>query len=240
MLAPYTYLMINFSAFIICFVFSFDKRIQFNKHFGAFIKACLIVPIPFLLWDAWFTDRGVWWFNYNYTLGLSIAGLPLEEIMFFIFIPFACVFTYYCLEKFFDLSWANVFNNIIVFASSVIAIVIAFLYYEKAYTQITALAVTLTLLYLHFIAKVNWIGQASFIYLILMLGFFPVNGLLTGTGLESPVVNYNTQEILNIRILTIPVEDFVYGYTLFLLNVYFFKKFQKPVYSTASVEITSQ
>ena len=120
------------------------------------------------------------------------------------------------------------FNNMIVFAGCIVGAAVAFLFYDKAYTMLTAIVVTLTLIYLHFIAKVPWIGQASFVYLILMLGFFPVNGILTGTGLESPVVNYHPEEILNIRVLTIPVEDFFYGYTLFLMNIYFFKLFQKP------------
>lgn len=225
MLTPYTYLLINFSAFIICFIFSFHRRIQFNRYFSAFIRASVIVAIPFLLWDVWFTKMGVWSFNTKYTIGYTFASLPLEELLFFIVIPFACVFTYFCLDKFFDLSWANVFNNIIVFATCIVSLVMAFLHLDKIYTLVTALAVTFTLVYLHFIDKVQWIGQASLVFLILMLGFFPVNGLLTGTGLESPVVNYNPQEILNIRVLTIPVEDFVYGYTLFLLNIYFFKIF---------------
>lgn len=54
-----------------------------------------------------------------------------------------------------------------------------------------------------------------------------VNGVLIGNGLESQIVNYNMDQILNIRILTILVEDAVYGYTQFMLNIYFFKQFQK-------------
>jgi lycopene cyclase domain-containing protein len=83
------------------------------------------------------------------------------------------------------------------------------------------------LLFLHFIAKKEWVGQATLVYLILMSGFFPVNGILTGTGLESPVVNYNPSEFLGIRMFTIPVEDAVYGYSQFLLNIYFFKFLQQ-------------
>jgi len=99
------------------------------------------------------------------------------------------------------------------------------LYYEKIYTLVTALITLSTVLYLMFVAKVDWIGQASFVFMILMLGFFPVNGVLTGTGLESPIVNYNPQEFLNIRMGTIPIEDAVYGYSQFLWNIYFFKFF---------------
>ena len=83
------------------------------------------------------------------------------------------------------------------------------------------------LLFLHFIAKKEWIGEATFVYLVLMLGFFPVNGLLTGSGLEKPIVNYNPSQFMGIRMFTIPVEDAVYGYSQFLLNIYFFKLLQR-------------
>src|SRR5690554_2224764 len=222
MLQSSTYLLINFLTIIICFIASFDKRIQFYKHFGTFLLSSTIVAIPFISWDVWFTDMVVWWFNTDYTLGVIIAGLPMEEWLFFYCIPFACVFTYYCFDKFFDLSWTSVFNNVIVFLTMIVCVVAALLYHDKIYTFITALVTLATVLYLHFIAKKEFIGQVSFLYLILMVGFFTVNGVLTGTGLDSPIVNYNPEHLLDIRILTIPIEDAVYGYSQFMLNVYFF------------------
>lgn len=224
---PYTYLIINFLTVIICFIYSFDKRIQFNKHFTAFLKAGVLVAIPFIAWDVWFTDLGVWWFNTDYTTGLILLGLPIEEWMFFIFIPFSCIFTYFCLDKFFDLNWTKSFNNIIVFITIIVSMVVALLHYDKIYTFVTAIVTVATLIYLHFIARVDWIGKASLVYTVLMLGFFPVNGVLTGTGLEAPIVNYTPDRFLGIRMLTIPVEDAVYGYAQFVLNIYFFKIFSK-------------
>jgi len=184
------------------------------------------VAIPFIAWDVWFTATGVWWFNTDYTLGIELAGLPLEEWLFFICIPFSCVFTYFCFDKFFKLDWLSGFNNIIVFVSVIICSVMALLHDDKVYTLVTAIATITTLIYLHFIARADWIGKASLVFTILMLGFIPVNGLLTGTGLETPIVNYNPEDFLGIRILTIPIEDSVYGYTQFLLVLYFFKRFK--------------
>ena len=223
----FTYILVLFFTVIICFIASFDKRLQFNKHFGAFLKASVLVAIPFIAWDVWFTAKGVWWFNINYTMGLNIAGLPLEEWLFFIFIPFSCIFTYYSIDKFFKMEWLSGFNNLIVFVTVIVCSVTALLYYDKIYTLITSLSAILTVVYLHFIAKADWISKASLVFTILMLGFLPVNGILTGTGLETPIVNYNPDDFLGIRILTIPIEDSVYGYTQFLLVLYFFKHFKQ-------------
>lgn len=223
----YTYSLVLLFTVIICFIASFDRRIQFNKHFGAFLKASVLVAIPFIAWDVWFTAKGVWWFNIDYTMGLNIAGLPLEEWLFFIFIPFSCIFTYYSIDKFFKMEWLSGFNNLIVFVTVIVCSVTALLYYDKVYTLITSLSAILTVVYLHFIAKADWISKASLVFTILMLGFLPVNGILTGTGLENPIVNYNPDDFLGIRILTIPIEDAVYGYTQFLLVLYFFKHFKQ-------------
>lgn len=223
----YTYSLVLFFTVIICFVASFDRRLRFDRHFGAFIKAAVLVAIPFIAWDVWFTAKGVWWFNTDYTLGIVIAGLPLEEWLFFICIPFSCVFTYYCLDKFYKMEWLSGFNNLIVFVTVIVCSVVALLHYDKIYTLVTAIATILTLIYLHFIVRAKWIGKASFVFTVLMLGFFPVNGVLTGFGLESPIVNYNPNNFLGIRIITIPIEDAVYGYTQFLLVLCFFKLFSK-------------
>lgn len=229
MLQSYTYILINFFTIIICFIASFDKRLQFNKQFGAFIIAACIVAIPFIAWDIWFTAKGVWWFNTDYTLGVILAGLPIEEWLFFFCIPFSCVFTYYCFERFFKWSWAASLNNIIVFVSIIVCGVVALSFKDKMYTLVTASVTIITLVYLHFIARKDWIGRASITFFILMTGFFPVNGILTGTGLDAPIVNYNPDSFMGIRMLTIPIEDAVYGYAQFLLVLYFFKIFQKKI-----------
>ncbi|MDN5478590.1 MAG: lycopene cyclase domain-containing protein, partial [Chryseobacterium sp.] len=99
--------------------------------------------------------------------------------------------------------------------------------HDKIYTFITFLSTAVSMFTLYFVLKSRWIGKASFIYLVLMPGFLLVNGILTGTGLESPIVNYNPQDFMGIRMLTIPIEDTVYGYEMILWNIYLFQKLKR-------------
>jgi hypothetical protein len=56
-----------------------------------------------------------------------------------------------------------------------------------------------------------------------MIPFFIVNGVLTGTGLDAPIVWYNDLENTGIRYFTIPMEDVVYGWTLIALIIAVFQ-----------------
>lgn len=232
----YTYLLVNFFTIIVCFIFSFHHKIKFNRHFKAFILASSIVALFFIIWDIWFTKIGVWWFNDKYLIGFRIVNLPIEEILFFFCIPFSCMFTYFCLDKFFKLDWKPEMEKIFVIFSIVTLIILTLYCRDRIYPFMTCLTTAISMFVLYFILNARWIGKASFIYLILMPGFLSVNGILTGTGLDSPIVNYNPEHFLGIRILTIPIEDTVYGYEMILLNIFLFQKFKKK---EQAIEVTA-
>lgn len=219
----YTYALVLLCTVIVCFVASFDRRLRFDRYFSAYLLAASLVAIPFIAWDIWFTARGVWWFNLDYTLGFTVFGLPVEEWLFFFCIPFSCTFTYYCVDKYYPMPGAEGFNTLLVFAGTVSGILVALLHFQHIYTLLTALTLVFTLQVLH---GEPWLTKATLVYGLLLLGFFPVNGVLTGTGLDSPIVNYTPADFLGIRMGTIPVEDLFYGFVQFLWVIFFFSKFR--------------
>lgn len=219
-----TYLWIDLGSFIIPFLFSFHPKLNFHKKFNAFIKANLIVSVLFILWDILFTHLQVWGFNPKYISGLHLINLPVEEILFFLFIPFSSLFTYHCFHVFFT-SVPGLSSRIISVPLILVSTWIALLHYNKLYTVSAFGLVSLLIIFLEFINRKPWLMHFYRMYLIILLPFFIVNGMLTGTGLKEPVVIYNDLQNLGIRLFTIPVEDVFYGLSLLLLNTACYEHF---------------
>jgi len=222
----YTYLVIDLGAIAIPFIFSFHKKINFHRVWYAFWPANLIIGFIFLVWDILFTNAGVWGFNDRYILGIRVLGIPVEEILFFICIPYASVFTYACFRNFFP----DTFKGC---CSATTALLLALslagglFNITRIYTGFTFILLSFVLILMRFIFKPGWLHTFYLMFLIILIPFFIVNGLLTGSYIEEPVVWYNDQENLGLRIFTIPVEDVFYGMLLLLLNIAAFERLKK-------------
>ncbi len=219
------YLFINIACFSVPFIASFYAKHAFYKKWSSFFKANLIVSLFFLIWDFWFTEIGVWGFNSDYLCGIYIGNLPLEEVLFFICIPYACVFTYFALKYLVKNNPLKQIEKYITIVLMLLSLVVAYSFYDRLYTLCTALTTVLFLSYLKY-NKVN-LSYHYLTYLIILPFFFISNGILTGSLLENPIVWYNNAENLNIRIATIPVEDSFYGLMLILMNIELFRFFNK-------------
>ena len=223
----FTYLLVNLCSVAIPLAFSFEVKLQFYKKWKALFPALLIPATLFIFWDSLFTTQGVWGFNEQYLTGIKLYNLPLEEVLFFFCIPYCCVFSYEVLNYFIKQDLLGKYARYGATILAYMLVAIAFQYSDLAYTFYTSIF-TLAFLLLHLVVlkKPYW-SRLVFAYLVILVPFFIVNGILTGTGLEDPVVWYNDAENLGIRLLTIPVEDTIYGFLLIGSNISLFEYFKK-------------
>ena len=93
-----TYSKILILSGIIPLLFSFHPRIRFYLKWKYFFISNFLISVPFLIWDSIFTKNKVWDFSNDHISGIKINNLPLEEILFFIVIPYCFIFTYHVLK----------------------------------------------------------------------------------------------------------------------------------------------
>ncbi|CAN5119383.1 hypothetical protein BH09BAC1_BH09BAC1_24230 [soil metagenome] len=209
----YLYLIL-FTAFF-PLALSFDKRVSFVSYWRYFFPAMGVVALVFLAWDYLFTSWGIWGFNEEYLLGIYIANLPLEEVLFFAVVPYACVFIYECLRHYLPKAYLQPAAPYISIFLLVALPIIALLHISAFYTSVTFLAAAFFVLLSQFILKVKWMGWFYLAYFVCLVPFLIVNGILTAM----PVVWYNDAHNLGIRLYSIPVEDTIYCLLLLLMNV---------------------
>lgn len=223
------YLLLDIGSIAFPLIFSFHPKLKFYKKWKALFLAIAIMMCLFIPWDIIFTIKGIWGFNTTYFSGITLFSLPLEEWLFFICIPFACVFTHYSLLYFFpNMTLQNKHSTIVTHILISVFVLLCVIFYDKWYTLINFLYAIVLLLLVKY--KANHLLKHYYLtFLVMLIPFFIVNGILTGSAIEHQVVWYNNAENLGIRLGTIPVEDVVYAFTMLLtvltLTDYFDKRF---------------
>lgn len=223
----YLYLMLNLGSLSIPLLFSFHPKLKFYKHWKSLLIGILISMIIFIPWDVFFTIHNIWGFNPDYFLGAKLFGLPIEEWLFFICIPYACVFTHFALLYYFpNLKLPDALSKTVSYLLVVLFILLSIYNYDKWYTLVNfSLAAIITIWVI--ITNPDILKNFFLTFLAMLIPFFIVNGILTGSFIENEVVWYNNLENLNMRLFTIPIEDTVYAFSLILINLWIIKRVEK-------------
>jgi len=219
----YLYLILNILTISFPLIRSFEPKINYSSQWSSLFPAILFTGAFFLVWDHWFTVMGVWEFNPRYLVGIYLFQLPLEEWLFFLTVPFACVFIYEVLIYFFPKDYFLPLAKPFVYIMVPFLLGLALLLLDKWYTSVNFIVGALVLIIHFLIFNDRYLGRFIFAYLVTLIPFLLCNGILTGAFTEEPVVIYNNAENLGIRIWTIPIEDTIYCMTLLLMNVSIFE-----------------
>lgn len=219
----YTYLLINLGVILFPLILSFDKKVHFVSKWKFVLPAILVTGVFFLIWDLLFVKLNVWSFNPNYIIGIKFFGLPIEEILFFLTVPYACIFIYECLNAYFPANDLQKYSLAV--SNLLLGICIAFWFfgYNRWYTVINFGFLLVVLGYVEYKNhKLRFMYKFYRAYLVALIPFYIVNGFLTAI----PVVIYNDAENTGIRIGTIPFEDHFYLMSLLLMNIYLYEIFK--------------
>jgi len=217
----FAYLLINFLTILFPVLLSFDSRVQFYKSWKYIFPGLFITGLLFLVWDHLFTILDVWSFNPDYVIGAYILNLPFEEILFFVTVPFACIFIYECLNFYIERDLLRGVSRLISILLIILSITLLVIFCDRVYTLITFGLLLLVLSYVEFIQKAK-LGRFYLAFLVSLIPFYVVNGILTSI----PIVMYNDAENMAFRVGTIPFEDHFYSMSMLLINIRLFEYFK--------------
>ncbi len=218
-----SYAIILALSFIIPFIFSFEKKIFFISKFNKVLTTIFIVSTIYIIWDIIFTSRGIWSFSEKETIGLNFINIPVEELLFFVIVPYCLLFIYEVIN-FYSVDDQLRINKAYLYIISIILLFSGIMFYEKVYTFVQFIFTSLVLSMI----ALKWLTIVStknflFYLIISFIPFLIVNYFLTSI----PIVIYNENEIIGLRIVTIPVEDFLYQLSYSLLIALVYKLIQK-------------
>ena len=225
--SKYLYLTIDLLTISIPLLASFYSKAPFYKTWKYLSVAIIVPAILFVLWDEYFTSIGIWGFNPEYLSGIYIGNLPVEEILFFICIPYSCVFIYFALNHLVKKDFFYLHQDLISSVLAIGLIITGAFNINKAYTASTFLLCGAAIAFQLLKLRSRYMSRFYFAYLVVLIPFFIVNGILTGSFIPGEVVWYNDDENLDLRIGTIPVEDIFYGMLLILMNITIFEWLQR-------------
>lgn len=213
------YLIINIGIIIVPLLLTFETKIKYYKKLPQVLFSTIFVGIPFIIWDSFSTSKNIWNFNFSYVYNIRLFHLPIEELLFFVTVPYSILFLYETF-LFYTKENSKTFNTYPILVSSIISLLSAANFIEKNYTFVILLIFSLLLLMIFFV-KPKFIFRDKIIFFLLFtfIPFGIVNYILTSV----PIVNYNQEEILGIKIITIPLEDFFYSFSLILSYLFFYE-----------------
>lgn len=236
----YYYIALDICSFLIPFLFSFEKKwMNFIRFWKPFFSAIILVGLFFIIWDIYFAFENVWGFNNEYLIGIRWFKLPLEEWLFFLLIPYASNFIHYSLEYFFPkLELSKNITQSITIVLFVMSLGVFTWNLDKIYTAASFGLFALLMLF-QMLFQWKYARRFYLSFIVIYIPFFFVNSALTGSYSENPVVFYNNNENLGIRVGTMPLEDSFYCFSMLYGSVLLFEYFRRKWNYSLSMSVKS-
>lgn len=186
------------------------------------LRAIFLSASIFVLMDLFVTN--VWWyFNPRFTLGILVGSLPVEEILFFITVPLACLQLWINVKRFYVKKLSSQSERLLTLCLWAILLCLFLIHYALPYTRMVIIALACIPI-LDRLLKTHLMRSWVFIVFVAIITntlTFIWNGYLTAR----PIVTYNPLMKTQLMVLTVPFEDFMYGMVLISLVIILYEYF---------------
>ncbi len=215
----YFYLLINLALLLLSFMLVLDKKANPMRSWKHMAPAVLVSGVVFSGAAFVFNQFKISFFNPEYTVGVNILQLPIEEIMFHFVLAFAGLNIYVVLNAHFPK------NNLEKFSLSIsnllLGVLIAMLFFahSKLYCVVTFSMLFVLLFYVEYVNKLRFTYKFYRAYVVLLIPFCLLYMFVGGL----PILTYAIDKTINLTLGPIPFESFFYLMSVLLTSVYLFE-----------------
>lgn len=230
----FAYLLILASIGVPVLIISLYRPIRNLRNVRPLLFSIMVVDPFYIVWDELAVKYGSWSFNGKYIIGIHIWLIPLEEIIFFLVVPFATILIYEGIGLL-RLSSLNLPGWPFALIAAVF-LIFALLNFHHSYTVVSFAFAGLVILISLCIKPDLLASKRVWVYMIISYIPFIIFDHMMVT---LPVFTYGRGSIMGIRIFSIPVEEYVYVFSLLLAYILSYRFYSDRYPTDSSVEMNA-
>lgn len=197
--------------FIPVAIISFLTPFRKFRNFRPLALSIITVAPFFIVWDHFAVIYGTWEFNRAMVLNLFVFKLPLEEILFFIVVPFSTIIIMEILIPFSEKRFKIKYVYNIMILLSVIFIITGLFNLDKSYTSVVCFFASGSMI-IAVASKAKIVERFTF-WLYILISYIPFI-IFDHIMVTLPIFVYGRGAIVGIRIFSIPIEEYLYVFTM--------------------------
>jgi lycopene cyclase domain-containing protein len=211
----YTYLLLLLIYVAIPALLGMQQKVRYVFRLRYLIPATIFAGTIFVMWNKRFIELDIWNFNPDYLTGISLLNVPIEECLSFVVVPLSSAYIYEWLKiKLEKFEQANVFVGVSLLLFLLSAI-LAYSFRQNMFTFFTFFLIAIYLGYTVFRNRFKKHYTKFYLtFFIALIPFIVVSALLNSI----PLIIYNTDHIIGLAPLGIPIEKIGYLFLLLLIN----------------------
>lgn len=211
------YLLFNLFIFVPILLISLIRPYKLRAiPFKSGAISITVSALFFIAFDMYATQL-FWYFNPKYILGMYLYKIPLEEFLFFFSVPFACLFIWENIRN--QKKTAPDFTALLILLFSAIGM---YGLNHRIWYTVSVSGMMIACIALDKILRTGLFRNKRFYIFLIVVNVLTLifNLYLTAR----PIVLYDFQFKTNLSVITIPVEDFIFGTALLTLNTLLYEK----------------
>lgn len=195
------------------------KRTNLFGNARPFFTSIAIAGLFNVLLSYLFVVSGILMFDSNYLSGIVVMGIPIEQILLCLMLPYSFLLLYCHLNQNQDLKKTDKYSLSISNVLMGLSIAMIFFAYSKGLTVITFSLMLLSLFYVEYKNPIRFMSQFYRSYLFALIFFLilfvPIHYF--------SIYNYPLSQTIALKIAFIPFESYFSFLTMGLLTVYVYE-----------------